>query len=147
MNYLCLLALLAGAAIATQAGMNAQLGMLLDNSLLGTAIVFACSCLFSLGAFWAFSNTYPTLENVRAVPIYLWFGGGAISAFGVALFYYLIPKMGIGSMMSYALTGQILLAVTANHFGWFEMPVKPINLLKFTGVLALVIGVLFINWE
>lgn len=147
MNYLCLLALLAGAAIATQAGMNAQLGLLLNNSLLGTTVAFTGSCLFSLGALWVFSKDYPTLESVRAVPIYLWFGGGAISAFAVALFYYLIPKMGIGSMMSYALTGQIALAVTASHFGWFDMPVKSIDLLKLTGVVALVFGILLINWE
>jgi len=50
-------------------------------------------------------------------------------------------------MMSYALSGQILIAIVASHFGWFELPVKPITQLKIAGALSLVTGVLLINWE
>jgi transporter family-2 protein len=43
MGFLSLLALIAGAAIATQVSMNAQLGVLLKNSLLGTTVVLTSS--------------------------------------------------------------------------------------------------------
>ncbi|GAB6147223.1 DMT family transporter [Desulfocicer niacini] len=59
----------------------------------------------------------PQAEAIRSVPFYLWFLGGALSSFGVAMFYYLTPKMGVGPMMSYALTAQLLIAITASHFG------------------------------
>ena len=81
------------------------------------------------------------------VPGYLWFSGGALSAFGVGVFYYLIPKMGVGTMMSYALSGQILIAIIASHFGWFDLPIKSITTLKVIGVIALITGILLINWE
>ncbi|PHS68619.1 MAG: hypothetical protein COB23_08740 [Methylophaga sp.] len=147
MSYLPFLALLAGAAIAIQATMNAQLGVLLKSSLLGTSIAFLFSCVFTVAAMMLSIKQYPHMAEIKSVPLYLWFSGGALSAFGVSIFYYLIPKMGVGSMMSYALSGQILIAIIASHFGWFDLPVKPINIIKVSGAISLVIGVLLLNWE
>lgn len=147
MNSLSLLALVAGAAIATQATMNAKLGVLLDNSLLATSIAFLVSSLLTICVLLATTRSYPQVAEIKAIPNYLWVSGGVLSAFAVALFYFLIPKMGVGSMMSYALSGQILIAVLASHFGWFELPVKPLNSLKVIGTLALISGVLLLNWE
>ena len=147
MNILSLLALAAGAAIAIQATMNAQLGVLLKSSMMGTSIAFLFSLLFTVSAMLLSVKQYPNLTEVRSVPFYLWFTGGALSAFGVGMFYYLIPKMGLGSMMSYALSGQILIAIIASHLGWFDLPVKPINIFKFMGAVLLISGVILINWE
>ena len=147
MGYLALLALIAGAAIAAQASMNAQLGVLLKNPLIGTIIAFTCSAIFTLVAVIASTRHYPQAEAIRSVPIYLWFTGGALSAFGVGMIYYLIPKMGVGPMMSYALTGQILVAIIASHFGWFDLPIKQLSGLKFIGLVAMVNGIVLINWE
>jgi transporter family-2 protein len=49
--------------------------------------------------------------------------------------------------MSYALTGQILIAITASHFGWFNLPVKPITVAKFVGVISMISGIFLINWK
>jgi len=147
MGYLALLALIAGAAIAAQASMNAQLGVLLKNPLIGTIIAFTCSAIFTLVAVIASTRHYPQAEVISSVPIYLWFTGGALSAFGVGMIYYLIPKMGVGPMMSYALTGQILVAIIASHFGWFDLPIKQLSGLKFIGLVAMINGIVLINWE
>lgn len=147
MGYLALLALIAGAAIAIQASMNAQLGVLLKSSMLGTSVAFLFSCVFTVGAMLLSTKQYPQMGDIKSVPLYLWFSGGALSAFGVGMFYYLIPKMGVGSMMSYALSGQILIAITASHFGWFNLPVKPIDMMKTVGAISLIAGVLLLNWE
>ncbi|PHR83287.1 MAG: hypothetical protein COA59_12760 [Colwellia sp.] len=147
MTYLSFLALAAGAAIAIQATMNSQLGVLLKSSMMGTTIAFLFSLIFTISAMLISVKSYPNLDEVKSVPLYLWFTGGALSAFGVGMFYYLIPKMGVGSMMSYALSGQILIAIIASHLGWFDLPVKPINTVKITGVILLIVGVLLINWE
>ena len=144
---LSLLALAAGAAIAIQATMNAQLGVLLKSSMLGTSIAFLFSCVFTVSAMMLSTKQYPQMDDIKSVPLYLWFSGGALSAFGVGMFYYLIPKMGVGSMMSYALSGQILIAIVVSHFGWFDLPVKPINAIKAFGVVSLIAGVLLLNWE
>lgn len=150
MSYLSLLAVAAGAAIAIQATMNAKLGILLKSAMMGTSIAFFVSCVFAVSAMMfsaiVFSTKQvPQMADIKSVPVYLWFSGGALSAFGVGMFYYLIPKMGVGSMMSYALSGQILIAIVASHFGWFELPVKPITSLKIAGAFSLVMGVLLLN--
>ncbi len=147
MNYLSILAFVAGAAIATQASMNAQLGVLLKSALIGTTIAFMVSGLFMLLAVLLLTKQYPQLREIQSVPMYLWFSGGALSAFGVGMFYYLIPKMGVGSMMSFALTGQIIIAVVASHFAWFGLPEKPINPIRLLGIMALIIGIILINKE
>lgn len=140
------LALSAGAAIAIQAGMNARLGVVLGNSMLGTSIAFAVACLASLVVLVLQRSELPTLGQVGRVPAYLWWGG-VISAFGVGLFYFLIPKMGVGPMMSFALTGQIVFAVICSHFGWFEQPVHPVNTTRLVGLIVLIAGVSLIYWE
>lgn len=142
-----LLAFIAGAAITTQASLNAQLGVLLKNSLVATTVAFIFSALFTLLAVFITTKNYPHLETVHAIPVHLWFLGGAIAAFGVGMYYFLIPKMGVGPMMSYALTGQLLLAVFASHFGWFGMPIKQISVITATGVVTLIAGVILINFE
>ncbi|GAB3024423.1 DMT family transporter [Bowmanella dokdonensis] len=145
-NLLGILALLAWAAIAAQASMNAQLGVLLRNSTLATAIAFAGSMLVTLLALLLSQRPFPRGDEWLAVPPYLWFGG-ALSALGVGLFYYLIPKMGVGPMMSFALTGQILVAMLASHYGWFGLPVRSVDALKLLGIAALLAGILLINWR
>ncbi len=144
---LSILAFIAGAAITTQASMNAQLGVLLRSSLIGTSVAFLFSSLFTFIAVIVTIRNYPQLATIQAIPIYLWFSGGAIAAFGVGMYYFLIPKMGVGPMMSYALAGQMLLAVVASHFGWFDMPVKQVDFMKIAGIIALIVGIILINIE
>lgn len=139
-----ILAIVAGAAITVQAGMNARLGVLFKNPLLATATAFFVACVFTLAFTMATQRQLPNLSDVKAIPTYLWFGG-VLSAFGVGSFYFLIPKMGVGSLMSLALTGQLVLAVVASHFGWFEQPLKPITLKTIVGLVAMIIGIILIN--
>lgn len=147
MKILALLALFAGSVIAVQAAMNAQLGVILKNSMIGTSIAFLTSFIFTFVALLLSAKYYPTTGEIKSVPIYLWFSGGLLSAFGVGLFYYLIPKMGVGAMMSFALTGQILVAMLISHFGWFNLPIKQVDFLKLIGAGLLISGLVIINWE
>ena len=142
-----LFALLAGAAISAQASMNAQLGVLLRSAMLGTGVAFLVGLGFVSLAFFALQRDFPSPEAVRSVPVYLWFSGGALSAFAISTYFYLIPQMGIGTMMSWALTGQLVVAMLAGHFGWFDFPVQPINWSRLAGVLALAIGIILINGD
>jgi len=147
MNLLALLAFIAGGAIAAQGTMNAQLGVLLKNSMLSTSIAFLFSCIFSMVALVVLSKEYPEMAQVKVIPWYLWFSGSLLSAFAVAMFYYLIPLMGVGTMMSYALSGQIIIAMIASHFGWFNLPVQPLTMLKVSGIVTLIFGLFIINWN
>lgn len=140
-----LIALVAGAAVSTQAALNTQLAMMVKNSMLATVVAFFSSLLFATIAFILLSRDFPNIQTLKSVPPYLWFAGGFLSAFGIGLFYWLIPQMGVGAMISCALTGQLLLAMIAGHFGWFQLPVVPISFWKLTGSLLLISGTVLIN--
>ncbi len=144
MNYFSWLALLAGAAIAIQAGMNAHLGVILKSPLLSAAIAFVVACCCVLLVIAITARQLPSLGSIQTVPWYLWCSG-AISAFGVASFYFLIPRMGVGAMMSFALTGQLLVAMLISHWGFFDLPIKTIDLKKILGIVAMIAGIVLIN--
>jgi len=50
-------------------------------------------------------------------------------------------------MMSLALTGQLIIAITSSHYGFFNLPIQPINPLKIVGVVLLIVGIVLINKE
>ena len=68
-----------------------------------------------------------------------------LSAFAVSMFYYLIPKLGVGIVMTYALTGQLIIGVVIGHYGWFGLPVKPLSPAKISGVIVLIFGVILMS--
>ena len=133
--------------MAIQAGFNAQLGSLLGNAQLAAVVAFICSLTFAVISLLFINQTLPSLVTIKAIPGYLWFVGGLLSAIGISLIYFLIPKMGMSAMMPYFLMGQLVMAVVAGHFGWFNMPIKPITFYKLIGLLAMVIGILLVNKE
>lgn len=142
-----LMALVTGATIALQATMNARLGVLLKSSMVGTSIAFFVSFIVSIVIMLTQLRHFPKLNDIQSVPFYLWFSGGVLSAIGVSLLYYLIPKLGVGTMLSYTLSGQLIMALVASHLGWFNFPVQPVTGVKLLGTVALLAGVLLLNWE
>jgi len=142
---LMFLSFVAGIALATQASLNAHLGQLLTNSLLATFIAFISSAFFTILGVLVYMREFPSMETVKAVPSYLWFTGGILSAFALATFYYLIPKIGILPLITFSLAGQLLFSVVAGHFGWFDLPVSTITLNKTLGVAAMLLAIYLIN--
>ena len=144
MTALFTLAALAGASIAVQAGMNAQLGVMLRSPLLASFIAFSVGALVTAILVLATAREQPTAEMTSGVPGWLWLGG-LFSALGVGLFYYLIPRMGVGPMMSVAVSSQLLVGVLASHFGWFDLPVRHLDAARAVGLCVLAVGVFLIN--
>lgn len=141
------LAFAAGSAIAVQAAMNSRLGVLLSSSLLGTGVAFLVAFSVILSLVLLRDQPWPSAAELSEVPAHLWLCGGVLSAIGVGLFYYLIPKMGVALMMSHALAGQIVVSMLIGHFGWLGLPVRSIGVAELCGVIALITGVALINWS
>lgn len=120
------------------------MGCITQKKLCATLLAFIVSAVITLLRALILSRQYPPIELIRTVPLHLWFGG-VINAIGVALFYYLIPKRGIGAFMSLALTGQLILAVFSAHLGWFGHPSSSVTPVKVLGILAMLLGITLIN--
>ncbi len=147
MNHFILsgLAFLGGVLLTVQGGLNAQLGVLLKSPLLASVIAFFSSTFFALIIALLFVKNLPGLVQIKAIPLYYWFAGGFFSVAGISLYYYTIPKLGVSTMISFGLCGQLIFAVVAGHFGWFSMPIEPLTIKRTLGVLAMITGILLIN--
>jgi transporter family-2 protein len=144
---LIFLAFIGGVFLAIQGGLNAQLGVLLKNPLLASLVAFFCSTLFA-SLFLIFSfQSISSIEELKGVPHYLWFTGALFSVLGISLYYYTIPKLGISTMISLGLFGQLTFSVIAGHFGWFGMQIESINFKRMTGVFAMIFGIFLINYK
>lgn len=142
---LSLLALIGGAFLALQGSLNAQLGLLLKNPLLASFIAFCSSTCFAFLVVIISVRSYPTSAEIQAIPKYLWFAGGFFSLIGISLYYYTIPKLGLGTMISFGLCGQLCFALIAGHFGWFDLPTEPISLQRLLGLIAMIVGILLLH--
>lgn len=144
-NVVMLFALTGGVLLSVQGGLNSQLGVLLRNPLLATLVAYLFSTLFAFVIVLFSIKSVPTAQQVKEVPFYLWFTGAFFSVLGISLYYYTIPKLGISTMISIGLFGQMLFSVLAGHFAWFGLPKEPVDLKRFVGVAAMLIGIYLIN--
>lgn len=136
---LFLLALLAGACIPTQAGINARLSLLTRSPVLAAAISFLVGTLVLLGYVLASRLPLPEWRSAAAQPWWLW-SGGALGAFFVATTIYLAPRLGATSMLALILAGQMLAALALDHCGALGYPLHPLSCGRIAGVLLVVAG-------
>jgi len=143
---LFLLSFSVGILVVIQGGINARLGVLLNNTLLATSAALVISASFTLIAVLVTVRELPSLEQVKLIPSYMWFTGGALSFLAVTLFYYTIPRIGISTAVIFGLSGQIIFAAIAGHFGWFGMPIEPVTIKKVMGIMVLTLGIILIKY-
>lgn len=139
------LAFIGGVFLAVQGALNAHLGVLLKNPLLASVAAYFFSTLFAVAFALASTENIPKWEEMKQITWYMWFIGGFFSVVGISLYYFTIPKLGISTMISLGLCGQILFSVIAGHFGWLDLPTEPITIKRMIGVLSMITGILLIN--
>ncbi|MBN2044703.1 MAG: DMT family transporter [Anaerolineales bacterium] len=79
------------------------------------------------------------LGDWRTLPWYVYLAG----VLGLVIFAavtYLIPQIGATTTMMLIIVGQFLIGVVMDHFGWFEMAVRPFSLTKLVGLVVMLIG-------
>lgn len=140
-----LFAMIGGVFLSIQGGLNSQLGVLLRNPLLATLVAYLFSTLFAIVLVSISIKSVPSIQQIKEIPLYLWFTGGLLSVLGISLYYYTIPKLGISTMISIGLFGQMLFSVIAGHFAWFGLPKETIDIKRIAGVSAMIIGIYLIN--
>lgn len=138
--FLLLMSIVVGIMVVIQGGLNARLGVLLHSPLLATSAALSVSALITVTAVLLTVKQFPTVHQLRSVPAYLWFTGAVFSFLAVTLFYYLIPRLGMATAVSFGLFGQILFSTLVAHYGWFGMPEEPIVWKKVVGVLSMIVG-------
>lgn len=138
-----LLVFLAGGMVALQAPTNSMLAKAGGSPILAALISFAVGTL-ALAVVWLATRGKVETEPFRELPAYAWFGGfyGAIF---VAVAAFAAPRIGLATLITVGIAGQIVMALLMDHVGALGLPREPINLGRVFGALLVVAGVVLVR--
>jgi bacterial/archaeal transporter family-2 protein len=137
-------AVLAGAALTVQIGVNNQLRAGLGHPVLATIFSFLIGFTAMVGVMIAARPDYrATWGMLGNITWWKWLGG-LLGAGYVLSTIVLVPRIGAGNLTGLAIAGQLVLAIVADHYGWLGFPQHPATLLRIVGALLLLLGVYLI---
>ncbi|MFO1427718.1 MAG: DMT family transporter [Steroidobacteraceae bacterium] len=137
---LYLMALLAGAGLIVQLGMNARLGAAFGNPIPAVFVNFAVGLVGLLAYLFVTRVPVPAREQLAGAPAWAWLGG-LIGAFYVVAATIVGPRVGAVMLLSLTLTGQMLASLVIDHYGLLGFAAHPVTPLRLLGVAFLFAGV------
>ena len=140
-----LLALVAGACLPTQAGLNAQLNNLTRSPVLAAGISFAVGALSLFLYVLILRVPWPAASDIQRYPWWIW-SGGLLGALYVAATVVLAPKLGAVFMIALIIVGQMVASLLLDHFGLVGYQTHPITVWRVLGVFLMLGGVYMIKW-
>lgn len=138
-----LLVFAGGTLISLQAPTNAMLAKSGGSPVLAALISFAVGTL-ALLAVWLGSGNRPEGAALAKLPYYAWFGG-LYGAFFVAVAAYATPRIGVASLITIGIAGQLVSAILLDHFGVLGLPRDPATLTKLLGAALVLAGVVLVR--
>jgi len=104
-----------GTLIALQAPTNSILAQSGGSPILAALISFAVGTV-ALFLVWLASGNRPRAGAFADLPAYVWLGG-LYGAFFVAVAAFAAPRIGLASLITIGIGGQIVMAMALDHFG------------------------------
>ena len=138
-----LLVFIAGAMVALQAPTNAMLARAGGSAVLAALISFAVGTA-ALLAVWLMSGNRPGTSAFAGLPWYAWIGG-LYGAVFVAVAAYAAPKIGVASLITIGIAGQIAMALLLDHIGAMGLPKDEISIGRVLGALLVLAGVVLVR--
>jgi transporter family-2 protein len=135
------LAVVVGALIPVQAATNAAMSRAIGSVAITSLALFAIG--FVVVAVWAIviREPLPSLETLRHVPAYSYFGGFIVASYVLAI-TFLAPRLGVGNAIRLVVTGQIAAAVIIDHLGAFGAVVQRLTLGRAIGAVLMIVGLI-----
>jgi transporter family-2 protein len=141
--FLVLVTVLIGALMPFQAGINAELGRALRHPFLGAFYSFFSGTVVLAGLALVQRAPMTEFKRLTAInPLYL--TGGLMGALFVGSSIFLIPRLGATTMIAAFVTGQLLMSVVIDHYGWLGLPAQPVSVIRVLGVLLLFVGLFLV---
>lgn len=138
------LAVLAGATLPTQAGINSGLQVhWAGNPVLASLVSFSVGTL-ALVVWCLVMRIGPAMPATGTTQWWHW-TGGLLGAFFVSAVTYLAPRLGATSMVMLILAGQVCASVLLDHFGVLGYSQKALNLPRLIGLVMVGGGVYLIR--
>ena len=142
--FLYVLALGAGVSVATQQVLNGNLRTALGSPAWAGLVSYAGGLVAMIVAVIALGERVPSWKTIADVPWYAWSGGLFGAAF-ILLAILLLPSLGAATLFALVIAGQVLAAVTMDHFGAFGLTAHPVSAARLAGAVLLISGVVLIR--
>ena len=138
-----LVMLAAGIGIPILAALNAQLGNRIGSPAAAATVLFIVALCVATVAMLLTSGA-ASMAQVPAQPKHLLLGG-CLVAFYVLSVTRIAPRFGVGNAVFCVLLGQMLAASVIDQFGLFGAVVRPLTLMRASGIGLMALGVLLIQ--
>jgi transporter family-2 protein len=138
-----IVALLSGAVLPIQAGLNARLGAAGQNPVYAATISFLVGTM-GLIVYILISRQNVSIAGLREAPSYIWLGG-LLGAFYVTAIVLLFPRLGPGLTFGLVVAGQMIVSIMLEHFNLLVAQPSPISYMKILGIALVVVGVVIIR--
>ena len=135
-------ALLAGAMLPIQFGINAQLAQWIGGSIRAAFVSFVVGAAALLVAVLFAQRGIP--DRASDAPWWVWIGG-VLGAFYVLGSIVTAPKLGAATLVALILAGQAIASLLVDHYGWVGFEENPVTPLRLLGVALLAGGVALVR--
>jgi transporter family-2 protein len=138
-----LTAVLAGAVLAVQVGVNVQLRNSMGDPITST---FASFVVGTIGLFIYALITrapWPAWSSLGQIPAWQW-TGGLLGAVYVVSTILIGPRLGAATLLSLVVAGQMIAAMLLDHYGLLGFSQQGINLWRVAGALLLIAGTVLV---
>jgi transporter family-2 protein len=137
-------AVLMGAALPVQAGVNVRLRQILGDPLRASFVSFAVGSVFLLLLTLTAREPWPALSALARGPAWAW-AGGLLGACFVVGTIVLVPRLGAAVTFALIVAGQMGISLAIDQFGLFGLARHPISLARIAGSGLLVVGVVLLR--
>jgi transporter family-2 protein len=138
-----IIAFISGAFLPIQAGLNSRLGKSIESPVYASLISFMVG-VFALLIYIMITRQHVSWAGIKAVPAYAWLGG-VLGAFYVTAIILAFPKIGPALTFGLVVAGQMIMAMSLDHFNVLVTQQHVINIWRVLGVFLIVVGVIIIR--
>jgi transporter family-2 protein len=141
-----LLGVLAGAFVAVQAPINADLARGLGSTIAAATISFLAGA--AVLAFLTFVLTRAQGASIswRGPEPWLFVVGGCLGAVYVTTTILLIPRLGAAALMAFLITGQLIAGMAIDRLGFLGVAVREISVGRIAGACLLILGAVMVRF-
>ena len=140
-----LVGILAGALIALQGPINAQLARGLGMPVAAAAASFVAGSVVLILITLVLSQAQGMTIAWRVPPLWMFLAGGCLGAIFVTCALILTPKLGAAATMAFIVAGQLIAGLLLDRLGYFDLAVRELTLGRVGGAVLLLAGALLIR--
>jgi len=139
-----LLAILAGALLPVQTGINLQLRGVFGQPIVAALVSFIVGTSGLALLVTALRAPMPLGEACARSAWWNWIGG-LLGAVYIVAAIVLAPRLGAATLVAALVAGQMVASLLIDHFGWVGFAIHPVNPLRILGAALVVGGVVLVQ--